>query len=273
MSLYLPERTIRDHPSNWESRFYSLPLGFGPDQVRAYQKRINEITGLSHGGHPILRLDWGGNTSETIFIDWDEFGNPTKTQDVPKYHFERINPKTGFSDMIPIKRWIISERGEPEQYRADVDDDLKFEEDGVKKLRREKPRDGYYRPLIIIGDHSKCPANCSDRKMCYGDYADPSDAYLDWIRNAVAWLEKERDLDPRKELDPEKTAQTVSRINKAARELASAKKQAYVDDFAKDYFRTHGHRFSQDRESHGPWGMLGRYDIKPKNVRKEDGNE
>lgn len=266
--IIVPKLSIsRDHPSKWESEFYPAPDGV---DVEAFQKRLNQIAGVSHTGEPILRLEWGGTAFEMVHIEWNALGMPTRTERRPKYKFLRPNPITQVAEEIPIRRWIISERSEPEQYRAHDDSDMYFEEMGVKKKRQEKPQHGWYAPLVIIGDHRSCPPDCSDNKLCFGDYKEPSEDELDWVREATYFVQTQKDrIDPRKPIDKGWAEETARKETRKAKRKAALDLHKHMEDHAKDFLRTHGHRFTQDTVSDGKWGKLGKYDVKPKNIKKD----
>lgn len=257
-----------DDRSKWESRFYPAPFGV---DVAGYQEKLNRIGGFGQNGEPILKLEWGGDASEKVHVEWDPFGKPTKTQDRPRFKFLRPNPLTQIADEIPIRRWIITERGEPEQYRADDDSDIKFLEGGVLKKRIEKPRGGFYTPLVVIGDHTECPKDCCKYKMCFGKYKPPSDDELEWVEAATRYLEKKKDrFDPRKPVDAQAAAALSAKVNKEARDNTEYKQWETIEEFARDFYRTHGHRFKLDTvtgtDSSGRWFIP--KTVKPK--KKED---
>jgi len=82
--------------------------------VKAYQRKIDRIVGLSPSGHSIVQLKWAWECLKRENIAWDEFGNATESEWRQKYRALSID--IGNDDYVDISppRWILEERFEPE---------------------------------------------------------------------------------------------------------------------------------------------------------------
>lgn len=217
----------RDNPADWTTDYVPYPDGFGEREKEAYQTLINSITGLSRD-KPILRLEWGGEEKVTRYDKWDSSGNPIHLIEEPKYKARResrIIP--GVYHFLPMRRWVIAQRQEPEQYGYGDDSDNTYtDEFGVTKKPAEKPTE-LYTPLIFIGDHSKCEKDCCATRLCPGDYKHPGIPELDWIREKTKLLYKEFKADPYSPLSPA----DISRIIRENQPKISLEEK--IEDLAK----------------------------------------
>lgn len=251
--IIVPKATIKDHPKDWVSDWYPQP----EFDVEDYQSRLNRITGLSRG-QPIVRLEWGGTAYEMVHTQWDAWGNPTKTEPRPRHKLLRPSSIYGMpAKEIPIRRWILTEICEPERYRSEDNSDVMFEDtDGVKKQKIVKPKRGYYTPILVIGKHDVCPPDCSDRRLCYGDYKAPSYDELLWVKEAWANILKEKARDMHRAMTNAEAGEIAAKANK---ESAEDEEKAFIertDDFSLDWLRTHGHRL-KDEFLNGKYIFLG----------------
>lgn len=205
----------RDRPKYWTTGYSEPPLGFGEKLQKQYQNALNAIAGKSRD-RPILLLEWGGNAKTKKYVEWSKLtGLPLEEREEPKYKLRRESEVLpGVYLFYPIRRWIISQRQEPEQYGYGNDDDITFENElGLKNKAAEKEKE-LYTPLIYIGDHTYCPPKCCEDKLCVGDYKNPSMDELNWIAEKTWLLQKERIVDPYSQLTPEDMAKIAKEIPK-----------------------------------------------------------
>jgi hypothetical protein len=82
--------------------------------VKAYQKKIDAIVGVSPSGQSIVRLVWAWNARKWENTEWDSFGVATKGEWRQKYR--ALTVEIGGDDYVDISppRWILEERYEPE---------------------------------------------------------------------------------------------------------------------------------------------------------------
>lgn len=244
---------LRDNPKDWTAD-YTPALSF---DVVSYQHELDKIAGKSRG-HSILKLFWGGIETEQRYSKWAN-GVPIESTQEPKFYARKKHPLLLDFQKVPIRRWIIAQRTEPEQYGYGKEDTF-TDEYGVVKPMVEKPREGYYDAYIYIGDHSLCPIDCSDKKLCFGDYKEPSLDELSLVLEHTFRLMQDKTTNPYKPL----TAEDVERFGLEYKKEKQAKDEAYDKEFDErsfDWWKTHGHRITSDDPSvikHGKYHDLGR---------------
>lgn len=215
-------RALKDYWGDWSRDFVSAP----PFSVSEYQERLNAICGKSRG-YPIMKLEWGGNATIVKHDRWDSSGTPTHSIIMPRFAVPRKHEFLDHAEYIPIRRWIISERCEPEQYRPDDNSDNTFtDENGVVCTAAEKPHQ-FYTPYIYVGDHSKCPPNCCEFKLCLGDYKHPDAAELDLLLEVTYSLKTEFFGNPYAPINEGQLA----RINKEHQSKAETRLEAEQTSF------------------------------------------
>jgi hypothetical protein len=209
---------IEDPVSGWTAEYSNPPMGFDRE---AYQKRIDAIAGTSRG-RSILRLVWGGQEKVRFYDEWDEHNAPISERTEPKYKVRRWFRTVEGYELLPMRRWVIEQLYEWEQYGYGSDEGTTFtDEHGQVKKAFEKERD-YYTPLIYVGDHSKCPKDCCERKLCTGDYKHPNEAELYWILESTYHLQNDRIVDPRGE---KMSDAELQKIGIEVKDLAQKKKE------------------------------------------------
>jgi len=98
-------------PRRWaDAGIFKAPLF----DVHLFQKRINQIVGVSPSGQPIVRLVWMWDARKWENLKWDEFGNATAGEWRQKYRALTID--IGNDDYVDISppRWGLEERYEPQ---------------------------------------------------------------------------------------------------------------------------------------------------------------
>jgi len=238
--ITLAKSAIKDHWSDWDEKFIPAP----EFDVQSFQEKLNEIAGKSRG-NPILKLEWGGDATVTKYTAWDSWGKPTNLLINPRFAIPRRHPILDYEMYIPIRRWIITERAEPEQTRPDDDFDNTFtDENGVVCKAGEKTVETYL-PYIYVGDHSKCPPNCCETSLCLGDYKPPGNAELNYIREVTYKLVTEFYTDP---YNPLNEAQ-MAKIRREQRDKREKRREAALNEFddeSRDIFNVTKHRLTSD---------------------------
>lgn len=184
---------IYNNPLNWgDAGINHAPADV---DVVAYQKRINQICGVSASGHPIVRLKWAWDAREWSNCEWDAFGIATKGEWRQTYRFLTVKVGEEYVD-ISVPRWVLEERFEPGQYedswdasRYVYDDDLGC----AKDVMGEMPRDGIYKMIWSVGmicthdANRKCCERAQEleRSFCWGYYKTPGDKELEMLGRAV----------------------------------------------------------------------------------------
>lgn len=213
--------------------------------IAVYQEKIDAITGKSRG-EPILRLEWGGDAYITRHDVWDEFGQPLSSVKLPRFALSRTHPvDSSLVEYIPIRRWIITQRQEPEQ--IEHESNTFTDNRGVTCEIGDKPL-ADYTPLIYVGDHSQCSPDCCSERICLGDYKEPDNAELEWIAAATQKLHAEFKADPYS-ADNEMVVNDFVRDEIYKKEKEQEAADADYELYFKDWWKTHGHRITTDDPS------------------------
>lgn len=216
---------IQDRVSTWGLEMVRPYTTF--DRA-AYQKKLDEIAGLTQGGESILQITWAGNAS-WLQGKKNAFGQVVDYELKPRYAIKSLKPET-FGQPIPIRRWVIEENTDPGQLEA---------MGGKNHDAIKAPEKGFYTAWIFVGDHSK-HQNCGqDGKTCFGDYKDPDEAELQYIIECTLnILNDKKAPDPRKGVNAAHAQAYLPPApdEKDVEAKAEAENEAYVDDWMK----THG---------------------------------
>lgn len=224
----------RDNPTSWASReLHDKPLGFS---VRAFQKKIDKILGLTENGLPVCRLVWAPDISKTyskFYCNWTAMGFGTETELRAKYRYATIKiPGTAdlFID-IPPPRWIIEEHNSYGQ-AAESWEAARWNKAG-KEVRPPCPLEGYYSELFTISDHDdEC---CAKNKsvVCWGRYRLPAQQDLDRLQMAKNLRDKDAFINPNAPL----SAETLALINlqsQGTRDRNEALKDQKITEFIEE---------------------------------------
>lgn len=106
-------RSFYDQKENWTAAGIWKAPAFN---VENYQRKLNEIVGLSDSGQPIVRLTWAWDERKWENTDWDFAGNAIKGEWRQKYR--ALTVEIGDDEYVDISppRWFLEERFEPGQY-------------------------------------------------------------------------------------------------------------------------------------------------------------
>src|SRR5262245_46095333 len=106
---------MEDIPYNQKSRWADAGIWKAPSfGAQQYQKKIDQIIGLSPSGAPIVKLSWAWDVRKWENTEWDGFGQATAGEWRQKYR--ALSVDIGGGDYVDISppRWILEERYEPE---------------------------------------------------------------------------------------------------------------------------------------------------------------
>lgn len=232
--MLVAKRAIKDHWADWDTTYVSKP-NF---DVRGYQEKLDNICGKSRG-ESIMKLFWGGDETIQKFVKWGPDGQPSEVETVPRFAIPRTS-FLGTRMYIPVRRWIICERMEPEQLQVESDADNTFEDErGVKCYAGDKKdKKHLYVPYIYVGDHSKCPSTCCDDRICLGDYKEPDNAELHYLAECTYNLSKDFKGDPYSVLSKEEIAQ-FTKDYEYETEKASERNESEFEAESKALYNTH----------------------------------
>lgn len=214
--------------------------------VKEYQESLDRVVGKSRG-RSIMKVEWGGDATIVQYTQWDPYGKPVKAEIVPRYSVTRVN-EFGMVDHIPIQRWIISELMEGEQLQADDPTNVSFtDENGTTCVVTDKNQ-FQYTPYIYVGDHSDCPTNCCEKRLCLGKYKVPGVEELDYLRECTWKLRQEFFADPYSQHSEDVTAK-INVENKAKQEKRLESQENAFNDESKDWWNAHSHRITDEDPS------------------------
>jgi hypothetical protein len=224
MTIAIATHAHKDRAGGW-SPDLTPPPAFN---VSAYQKKLDEIGGMTQQGEPVLRLVWGGNESKYKAIEFDDLGNPTKFGPVPRYSFASKRIET-WDVLIPIRRWFIEENTDAGQLEA-----MGGKNHGAIRVKEK----GFYTPYILVADHSKCKDCLAHEFKCFGEYKAPDNAELLFLTEVTYKLIKTRKQDPTKGINPLIAAEMLAQNTPNELEqnaLEEQENRAYVKDFLKTH--------------------------------------
>ena len=218
---------IFDHQGRWSSEgIFKPPTDF---DAESYQKKLNEIVGVSASGQPICRVSWAWECRKWANTAWDGFGNATKGEWRQRYR--ALTLEIGNDEYVDISppRWVLEERFEPGQYerswessryahiasecRRCINRSVGLIEDSTTCVKRDvhgpAPRDGWYNLVPHIGmvaDHERGMRCCErlwkeSKEICYGRYRVPDGRELQILRRAIAERNADSEVNPHLELD------------------------------------------------------------------------
>lgn len=198
----------KDPPSEWSTHFQRAPH-FNRE---SFQEKLNRIAGFTQANEPVLRLVWGAN--ESYFVQ-----DGLELIERPRYATRQGQP---------IRRWLIEENTDPGQLDAM----------GGKNGALIVPERGFYELWLVIADHSMCAPGCKE-KNCPGDYREPDETILSYIRECTRNIEADKNRpDPRKAVTPDMILPYM--VKPLSDEEKEGKEEAETADFLKSWIRTHG---------------------------------
>lgn len=256
------------HPFDLEKNWTQAGIWQPPEfDVARYQKKLNDICGVSADGQPVVRLKWAWECKRWRNTHWDEFGNATAGEWRQRYIALTVEiDNDDYVDISP-PRWILEERFEPAQYansweasrrvhdsaecRRCANIGLGLIEQSTSCVWRDvhgpAPRDGWYNLLPhigIIAEHDHGMQCCArkweeSRELCYGRYKLPGERELQRLRRAIALRNQDDETNPHAELDPVALKQARQWGLDMIREQKVGRREE-LKEAIKDEINTHG---------------------------------
>lgn len=264
--------SILDDPKQWKTEI--RPPAF---DMRSFQKRINERTGVNREGKPILKLVWA-----------PEVWTHALGEKIKRYWHRRFKEGQEWVYISP-PRFILERRVEREAYWA-AHQAARFQtiEATGEIIDHGPPPEEYYVFAYLIAAHDEFlapsgrPQCCEDawegetkfvlkpnlelvqervggRRRCWGYYREPNDEDLTRIEQAVRVMNEDKFYDPYSVMTPEQLLAAEAEANletERMREEVERRKQEQSMDFEHSY----GWRLQETdagRLSHGRYHFLG----------------
>lgn len=164
-------------PERWQPR---MRRPFGVD-VERFQKLIDRIVGLSHGGHSIIKLEWAPEVYE-----WRPYALGSNPTGYTLPYWLALWDKDG--NEVAAPRWVLHERCEPEQYLPTWENSRWVRLEGkMHDAKGEPPSDGIYtRFHRHIVHQDGCCLRAGNEDNCWGYYIEPNADLLEFI-GKKAW--------------------------------------------------------------------------------------
>jgi len=214
-----------NQPSPWNRR-----------QIRAYQKRLDAIAGVTPTGASRIRLIWAADPEVGMQI----WGGVRRF----KYFV---------SETIALQRFVLEQLHEPAEYKPNWEQG-RYRWDGAIRtdLKGDPPPNGLYTHLHTVAEHDH---RCCDGTMlinghqaCYGFFGLPDENELEMVRLAIALRNATPELQPG-EVIPQAELEKELRDTKYWEEYSREKTREEFGQVVRDEFKTHAHRLFSDDES------------------------
>lgn len=197
-----------NRPERWTPRMRKT-LGFDSVAQARFQKYIDRITGLSHGGHSIIKLEWGPDV-----LGWHPYAHGSDP--IGYTHPTWLALWNSASEPIAAPRWVLHERIEPEQYLPSWEDGrwvwfdtpnrvVLYDDAGnpinekgkLHDVKGDPPLNGYYAPWHCHAVHRDgCCRRPENRNACWGFYVEPNETLLEFIGRHAWAARNDREVDP-----------------------------------------------------------------------------
>jgi hypothetical protein len=213
--------TPRDGAESW---LPNQPVPSHVDVV-SWQTRIDAIVGTKDA-RSIVKLAWA--PSELRWYPHPYHAPP------PGYTFPIFHAfTTAAGELVAAPRWVLLERVEPEQYgptwelgRFSVYDGQLWDWKGpcpserYTELRCHAAHDGICCPCL--GETCECGV---DYDHCWGQYLDPNDRLLDWIRETNYYVQRDSDVKPTQDVRFFEAPQAQQKLGTTLKEAQQKKKE------------------------------------------------
>lgn len=257
---------IRHHILDDVARWADEATFVRPDfDVAKFQKRLDDVAGLSRNGKSIVVLRWmrSRECSEEYYTEWDWLGKPVKGELRAKYRAFGVDLGNGDVCEIPPPRWCLEQRYEPEQYAPTWEAD-RYTTDTVTGLRvpvrPPAPRDGYYSHLWTIASHEGkcCDDALKNNMVCWGSYRLPGEQDLQALRIAIARREADSVKGNPYGDVPYDSLKELARRNRDDRQETEKKTKELTREALSDALRPHLHRYTEDPSvlAHGKYHFV-----------------
>lgn len=169
----------------------SKPHGFDTAAQVRYQKLIDRITGLSHGGHSIIKLEWAPEVFE-----WRPYPLGSNPTGYTLPYWLALWDKDG--NEVAAPRWVLHERCEPEQYLPGWENTRWVKLEGkMHDAKGDPPPDGTYtRFYRHIAHQDGCCLRVGNEDDCWGYYVEPNAELLEYIGKKAWEARHDKEVQP-----------------------------------------------------------------------------
>jgi len=153
----------RNHPNPWNRR-----------QMRAYQKRLDAVAGVTPTGASRVRLIWAADPADGMQI----FGG-------------RRRFKYFVGETIALQRFVLEQLHEPAEYKPGWEQGrYAWGAHGRIDLKGDPPPNGLYTHLHTVAEHDhRCCGGSGlihGHQACYGFFGFPDENELEMVRMAIS---------------------------------------------------------------------------------------
>lgn len=205
-------------------------------QMRAYQKRLDAIAGVTPTGASRIRLIWGADPTDGMQI----FGGERR--------FKYFVSKT-----IALQRFILEQLHEPAEYKPTWENGrYKWTDLGKIDLKGDPPPNGLYTHLYTVAEHDhRCcngTALINGHQPCYGYFGLPDENELELVRMAISLRNATPELQPGETI-PQAELEKELRETRYWEEYQREKTREEFGQVLRDEMTAHSHRMFTDDES------------------------
>lgn len=255
-----------DNMDNWLKGDFQLPP-WGEQQIKSMQERIDS----AWGGKGCIELVWSGDRTygDEFYTDWHYNGQPKgRPERKPVLLFGEFPINDTDYVYVSCPRWVIMEIHHGSQLEDGWEESSWVADPnmsgGRKRIRTERPPEFFYVTWRIVAAHEggandwslKNPC-CSrlwyaKKKICYGNYREPDDADIAFIRAARENMDRQgisQRNDAPRDANVIMNANLATKhfIKRAEQQQASAAKEfmlANVDVLCGDILQRRGSKMS-----------------------------
>lgn len=179
-----------DDPRQWQDGVIPPPADVRVEDV---QREIDSLVGTTRDGKSIAKLVWNGDVSywKDVCLDWDSTGAPVRFIKRPYVLYRSVWDAQGhLVKDIPVPRWLILTRIEPEQYVPGWKTATRVYHPDRRlwvQVKRDEPPKEWHVWFMTISEHNGhcCRVAAKALAACYGArYAHPR-ACLPELKRAV----------------------------------------------------------------------------------------
>lgn len=215
---------VLNNAQGWKPNM-AAPLSFTTKQRAEYQQRIDGIVG-TRNGLSIIKLAWA--PEELRWWPHRLGQEEPRGYQLPIFYYG--NDHEG--QKVAAPRWVLLELVLPEQYASSWEGARYMHWEGTTWDLSGPMPDHRYLELRAHCYHDGhcCPchgAECvcgPDYAHCWGNYLDPNERLLDWIREAAFKARQDPDVDPTCD------AQSFEAPNAQREAVAAARKRQEIQD-------------------------------------------
>lgn len=180
----IPQLGPLDTPAAWGGGPTPAPGGV---DIQLAQREIDSICGTTRDNKSIVKLVWNGDPRywREVCLRWDAAGEPLGFVKRPIVLYRSVYGRDRRLQYdVPVPRWVLLTRIEPEQYVPGWERDSKLwdqERGRYIQVKPSVPPDEYYVWFMTIAEHNAhcCQLASEENRSCYGFYAAPQYAHAE----------------------------------------------------------------------------------------------